>query len=180
MELKNQPDFHTQVSLRQSNDTVSRFSGILWQSRQWMRRLVGQSEQSQESVIEFYASHALPDGTPEDIEYLRARFRAQLLEEIARDRHSKDQQKKLTVVQAVRPERSRTTPRRRRDPQREAICAKVREMHEAGLSHQQMAQRLAGQPRPPRAVWRDLDWPTAYRKYLGAVKKWLSDACRSR
>lgn len=61
--------------------------------------------------------------------------------------------------------------------QLKAIQELVRAMVSEGTTrHQEICRRLGDHPRPPRAGWRDLPWPRAYREHRGAVARWLSDA----
>jgi len=72
----------------------------------------------------------------------------------------------------------RARRRRHRDSALEQLRQQVRNLRKDGLSHREICDRLADRPRPPRAIWRDLKWPIAYKAYTGAVTKWLSDACQ--
>jgi hypothetical protein len=58
------------------------------------------------------------------------------------------------------------------------LKARVRKLRHEGLTHRQICDRLGNSARPPRATWRDLEWPLAYRRHTAAVAKWLSDALR--
>jgi hypothetical protein len=69
-------------------------------------------------------------------------------------------------------------PRERKlDPAVQRLKRQVRELRAAGLSHQEICERLGSGDRPPRAAWKDLPWPKAYREHPAAVTKWLSEAC---
>jgi len=57
------------------------------------------------------------------------------------------------------------------------IKKKVRELRKEGLDYSSICDRLQSFDRPPRAGWRELPWPIAYRKHNSAVMKWLSEAC---
>jgi len=74
--------------------------------------------------------------------------------------------------------RSDNVRKRRRDPGIEELNRRIRQLRDEGLTHKEVCDRLGEDPRPPRAVWRDLPWPTAYKLHGSAVSKWLSDACR--
>lgn len=72
---------------------------------------------------------------------------------------------------------TRGTRRRRKNEQVQSIKAVVRQLREEGLDHRSICVRLGDNLRPPRAGWRDLSWPVAYRRHTSAVRKWLSEAC---
>lgn len=78
-------------------------------------------------------------------------------------------------------ERADTTPGQRRtrktDPAVRLIKKQVRELREAGLGYKAICDRLGSGDRPPRATWRELPWPVAYKRHTSAVTKWLSEAC---
>lgn len=80
---------------------------------------------------------------------------------------------KQSASEPPRPQRVR-----QRDPDLQNLKARVRKLHRDGLTHRQICDRLANSPRPPRASWRELEWPLAYKRRSSAVTKWLSDACR--
>jgi hypothetical protein len=65
----------------------------------------------------------------------------------------------------------------KRDPGLQQLKSRVRELRDEKLSHRQICDRLGDAARPSRATWRDLTWPTAYKRYSSAVARWLSDAC---
>jgi hypothetical protein len=73
----------------------------------------------------------------------------------------------------IRKQRRRGKP----DPVVARIKKKVRELRAAHLDYSSICERLGSSERPPRAKWRDLSWPVAYRKHKSAVTKWLSEAC---
>jgi hypothetical protein len=68
--------------------------------------------------------------------------------------------------------------KRQADAGLQNLKARIRELRDEGLTHEGICFRLGNSPRPPRATWRDLEWPFAYRRHTGAVAKWLSDALR--
>lgn len=65
---------------------------------------------------------------------------------------------------------------RRKDPALQEIKKRVRRLRKDGFSFAEICASLADSRRPGRAQWRDLDWPTAYRRFPQVVTKWLSDA----
>jgi len=70
-------------------------------------------------------------------------------------------------------------PRKRNTDQGlQLLRVRIQKLRAEGLSHLDICRTLGDAPRPPRATWRDLTWPAAYRQYPAAVTKWLSDACR--
>lgn len=66
---------------------------------------------------------------------------------------------------------------RRKDIGTQQIREKVRQLRAEELDFQTICSRLGDSARPPRASWRHLTWPNAYRQHR-AVIKWLSEACR--
>jgi hypothetical protein len=67
--------------------------------------------------------------------------------------------------------------KRRTDQGLQQLKVRVRKLRAEHLSYQEICRRLGDTPRPPRATWRDLTWPQAYRHHTSAVTKWLSEAC---
>jgi hypothetical protein len=67
--------------------------------------------------------------------------------------------------------------KRKCDSSLKQLKSRVRKLRDEGLSHKEICERLGNSPRPPRAVWRDLMWATAYKQRTAAVSKWLSQAC---
>lgn len=74
--------------------------------------------------------------------------------------------------------KSRSSRSRKVDPTVNRLNKQVRELRAAGLTHAEICARLGGQDRPPRASWRNLPWPVAYKRCTRAVTKWLSKASR--
>ena len=72
----------------------------------------------------------------------------------------------------------KTSGKRKADAGLQNLRTRVRKFHDDGLTHREICDRLANSPRPPRAGWRDLEWPTAYKRHTPAVTKWLSDASK--
>lgn len=66
---------------------------------------------------------------------------------------------------------------RKRDASLQQLRLRVRALRDEDLSHQEICERLGNTGRPPRASWRGLSWPVAYKRHTAAVTKWLSDAC---
>jgi hypothetical protein len=71
----------------------------------------------------------------------------------------------------------RANARGKRDPAILKIQQKVRELREQGCDYKSICERLGTFERPPRATWRELSWPVAYKKHTSSVTKWLSLAC---
>jgi hypothetical protein len=67
--------------------------------------------------------------------------------------------------------------KRKRDPRVKRIKDWVRKLRCELLDYRSICDRLGSSERPPRAVWRDLTWPLAYKRHTSAVTKWLSEAC---
>jgi len=85
----------------------------------------------------------------------------------------------LDVPEGMPEQQGRTPPRKRQaDAGLQNLKARVRKLRDEGLTHQAICDRLGNSARPPRAIWRDLEWPVAYRRHTAAVAKWLSDALR--
>jgi hypothetical protein len=77
------------------------------------------------------------------------------------------------------PAETRKRPRRgKTDAAVQSIKKKVRELRKQGLDCRSICDRLGTTQRPPRATWRDLSWPVAYKRHTSAVTKWLSEACK--
>jgi hypothetical protein len=72
----------------------------------------------------------------------------------------------------------RASQKRQADAGLQNLKARVRQLRDEGLTHQAICDRLGNSPRPPRAAWRELAWPIAFRRHPAAVAKWLSDALR--
>jgi hypothetical protein len=144
----------------------------------WMGRLVNIPPHLQELFLDAQASMALPNASRPDLETLKNGFRDQL--------HRAQMEsgiQRLTTIQ-TQLEQAQVAKRLRRRPIRkdarlETLRAEVRAMYKAHFTQQEIVARLAGKPRPSRALWRDLDWPVAYRKHRASVAKWLSKAARS-
>jgi hypothetical protein len=68
--------------------------------------------------------------------------------------------------------------RRRVDPVVQQIKTRVKKLRAERRSYEDICGRLGDSARPPRAVWKDLTWPNAYRQHTKAVTKWLSEACQ--
>jgi hypothetical protein len=66
---------------------------------------------------------------------------------------------------------------RQKDAQLQQLKLRVRKLRKEGLTHREICGRLGNSLRPPRASWRDMDWPLAYKRHTSAVTKWLSEAC---
>jgi hypothetical protein len=145
----------------------------------WMGRLVNIPPHLQELFLDAQASMALPNASRPDLETLKNGFRDQL--------HRAQMEsgiQRLTTIQ-TQLEQAQVAKRLRRRPIRkdarlETLRAEVRAMYKAHFTQQEIVARLAGKPRPSRALWRDLDWPVAYRKHRASVAKWLSKAARTR
>jgi hypothetical protein len=143
-----------------------------------MSRLVNLPPHLQEIFLDAQASMALPNASGRDLEKLKNELRDQL--------HRAQMEsgiQRLTTIQTQR-EQAHAAKRLRRRPIRkdarlETLRAEVRKMYKVQFTQQEMVARLAGKPRPSRALWRDLDWPVAYRKHRASVAKWLSKAARS-
>jgi hypothetical protein len=143
-----------------------------------MSRLVNLPPHLQEIFLDAQASMALPNASGRDLEKLKNGLRDQL--------HRAQMEsgiQRLTTIQTQR-EQAHAAKRLRRRPIRkdarlETLRAEVRKMYKVQFTQQEMVARLAGKPRPSRALWRDLDWPVAYRKHRASVAKWLSKAARS-
>lgn len=71
----------------------------------------------------------------------------------------------------------RPLQKRKLDPKVQRIKAKVRQLRKEGCDCKSICNRLGSYERPPRAGWRDLSWPAAYKRHTAAVTKWLSEAC---
>lgn len=79
------------------------------------------------------------------------------------------------------PAENRKRPRKgKTDPTVQRIKKRVRELRKEGLDYSSICDRLGSFDRPPRAGWRELPWPRAYRRHTSAVTKWLSEACSTR
>jgi hypothetical protein len=129
---------------------------------------------AEEMYLDHFAKKALPDGSPAEIEQLKALWLMRIRAEQAR-----------AIAEAQRQPQARKTAisrrRRGKDPQLESLRRRVREMHVARLSQREMCERLSGISPPPGAQWRNLSWPIAYRdkRYGPSVRKWLSRALKS-
>jgi hypothetical protein len=75
------------------------------------------------------------------------------------------------------PPASKGDHKRKRDHGVAQLRLRVRKLRNDGLTHQEVCDRLGSAARPPRARWRDLPWPLAYKRHTSAVTKWLSEAC---
>jgi hypothetical protein len=78
-----------------------------------------------------------------------------------------------SILRISRSKRSRhTSTASERDM--EGVEVFVKQLAEEKFSHVEICERLSGMPRPPRAKWRFLSWPEAFKKHPQLVKSWLS------
>ena len=77
------------------------------------------------------------------------------------------------AIVAIKPSRGK---QRRSQVPIERTKQEIRRLIDAGLTHQQVCERLDQAPRPANAAWNALSWPEAFRdrRYRGAVKSWIS------
>jgi hypothetical protein len=137
-----------------------------------MLRMRGQlPRQLEEMYLDQFAKAALPNGSPAEIDHLKALWLMKVRAE----------QTKYTIAKAQRQREASSKSSKgaqKKDAHLRALRREVQQMHKDGLSQFEMCNRLAGKRRPSGVRWRELNWPNAYRDpvYRNSVKKWLSHA----